>query len=221
MSVGNGIYHSFIASATVSFGMLTPTGYAKLFAIIEFVASLLLYGVVVSKLVSFKQEVILEEVYTISFHERINRLRSMLYLFRADLNRIIEQIEDGKKNPTLIKEGAIYIYNFANTMNDIDHLLHQRDTESHYVKGVNFATFELILNSIIISMDKLTEFFATLHHHKFYSDTIHFAIPLAAVSKVNRTILHHYREIDDVKIKNKLFILDALTKKIEQETTIK
>lgn len=221
VNLGNAIYYSFIASATVGFGPLIPTGYAKFLAILEFLASLLLYGIVISKLVSFKQEIILDEVYTISFHEKINRLRSMLYLFRADLNRVTEQIEDGKKHPALLKESAVYVHNLANTMSDIDDLLHHRDDDSHYVKGVNFATFELILNSIIISMDKLTEFFTVVHQHKLPLEIIHFNASLSTIKTVNKAIIQQYKDIDDIRIKNKLGILETLTKKIEYEAAVK
>lgn len=211
------IYFSFTVSPTRGFEDLTPIGFGRFIAIVESILTLFTYGIVISKLVTFKQRVILEEVYTISFSERINRLRSMLYLFRADLNRIIMHIQDGKKNPSLLKESTVYVHHFMNTMHDIDTLLHHREDDDQFIKSVDFTTFELILNSIIVSMDKLIEFLFTVQQHKIPLNTNLFSASINKISFINETILHHYKEIDDIRIKNKLDILDTLNKKLKQE----
>ena len=59
---------------------------------IEAVSGLILFGILISKLVSSKQEIILEEVYDMSYEEKMNRLRSGLYLFRSDANKVIDKV---------------------------------------------------------------------------------------------------------------------------------
>jgi hypothetical protein len=217
----NAIYFSFITATTAGFGDIIPTGIGKIIVIIEVLISLLIYGVVISKIVSIKQEAILDEIYTISFQERITRLRSMLYLFRSDLNRVIERMNDGKSRTTTVRESAVYFHTFANTMSDIDKLLSDRDTDSHYIKGVDFSTFELILNSIIISMDKVTDFFNLIQKTKTPVNKVIFSYPLGMIYNVNKKILHKYGEIDDERVKNKLFMLETLNKRIKTEIAIK
>src|SRR3989338_4855050 len=64
-------YFSFITSASASqgYGDIMPTGMSRILAVIEAVSGLIIFGLLISKLVSIKQEAILNEVYDISFDE--------------------------------------------------------------------------------------------------------------------------------------------------------
>ena len=88
-------YFSFItaASASQGYGDIFPVGWARVFAVIEAVCGLLLFGVLITKLVSVKQERILDEIYAISFDEKIHRIRSAFYLFRIEVNKILQYFE--------------------------------------------------------------------------------------------------------------------------------
>jgi len=92
-------YFSFItaASASQGYGDIFPVGWARVFAVIEAVCGLLLFGVLITKLVSVKQERILDEIYAISFDEKIHRIRSAFYLFRIEVNKILQYFETNKE----------------------------------------------------------------------------------------------------------------------------
>ncbi len=79
------IYFSFVTATTTGFGDFLPQGWFKLIVIAEVICGLLLLALVTSKLVSIKQDILLKEIYDMSFYERINRLRSGLLLFRQNL----------------------------------------------------------------------------------------------------------------------------------------
>ena len=83
----NSLYFSFITATSLGYGDVVPIGISKFLAGFEVIIGLIVYGVLISKLVGVKQEVLLEEVYNISYEEIIDRLRSGLYLFRSDINR--------------------------------------------------------------------------------------------------------------------------------------
>src|SRR3989344_8011286 len=71
-------YFSFITSISASqgYGDIFPLGIARFFAVLEAITGLLLFGMLIAKLVSIKQEIILEEVYSISHDEKLSRVRS-------------------------------------------------------------------------------------------------------------------------------------------------
>jgi len=94
-TIVDAIYFSFITATSTGFGDIVPVGFDRIVALVEVILGLTLFAMVTSKLVSIKQESILNEIYDIALTERINRLRSSLYLFRTDLYRLIIQVEDG------------------------------------------------------------------------------------------------------------------------------
>ncbi len=88
------IYFSFITATSTGFGDIVPVGMEKLIVLVEVILGLSLLAMVTSRLVSLKQEVILNEIYNISLNEKINRLRSAFHLFRSDIDRIIAKVEE-------------------------------------------------------------------------------------------------------------------------------
>ena len=68
------IYFSFITATSTGYGDIVPSGVFKIITIFEVVFGLLLLAFVTSRLISIKQDIILTEIYEISFNEKINRL---------------------------------------------------------------------------------------------------------------------------------------------------
>jgi len=216
ISLEEGFYLSFsLSAASVGYTNITPVGKGRVIAMIEVILSLMIYGIAISKLVSVKQETILEEVYKISFDEHVNRLRSMLYVCRSDLSRIIEKIAEKRASNAKIMESSIYIQTLSNAMADIEKLLHHNKKDSTYVKKLDFMTFEVLINSMNVSMEKVGEFFNALNEHRISVDREVFTIHLGSIYETSRWIIASYGEIDDIKIKKKLEILGSLNKKIK------
>ena len=83
------IYFSFVTATSVGFGDVVPVGPARIIAISESVAGLLIFGCVVSKLVSQRQEMLVEELHRITFEARLGRVRTNLYLVLSELQSIV------------------------------------------------------------------------------------------------------------------------------------
>ncbi|MBU2441532.1 MAG: potassium channel family protein, partial [Nanoarchaeota archaeon] len=112
----NSLYFSFITSTSLGYGDIAPLGICKFLSGFEVMLGLIMYGVLISKIVGVKQEIILEEVYDISYEEVIDRLRSGLYLFRSDANRIIEKIETGTIKQREVRDLWILFSNLDNNL---------------------------------------------------------------------------------------------------------
>jgi potassium channel LctB len=82
------IYFSFVTATSVGFGDVTPAGLARVVAIVESVAALLVFGCVISKLVSDRQERMVEEIHRIAFEDRIGRVRMNLHMVLSELQSI-------------------------------------------------------------------------------------------------------------------------------------
>ncbi len=159
------IYFSFITATTTGFGDIVPKGAFKVLAITEVVAGLLLLAFVTSKLVSIKQDIILNEIYEISFKERLNRLRSSLLLFRQHLSRIVSKIEDNTITHREINDIYIYISSFEDTLQEIFTLVEGKRNQ-HFTKDINAIDTELIYNSILQSFEKLKELLVLMNTQK-------------------------------------------------------
>ncbi len=158
------IYFSFITATSTGFGDIVPTGAFKLIAIVEVISGLLLLAFVTSKLVSIKQDIILTEIYEISYTERVNRLRSSLLLFRQHITSIISKIEHNTVSKREVSDVYITISSFEDSLQEIFGMM-GKSTKTQFTRVMAPLETELIFNSIIHSFDKLRELLALMNHH--------------------------------------------------------
>ncbi len=157
----NHIYFSFITATTTGFGDIIPMGMFKVVVIFEVIFGFLLLAVVTSKFVSLKQNMILEEIYELSFHERVNRVRSSLLVYRQNLGRIISRIEEGVIKKREINDLYVHISSFEDILHEIEMLINRKE-EMHFTKVLDSLNAELIFGSAISSFDKLHELILVL-----------------------------------------------------------
>ncbi len=86
--LGNALYFSFVTALTIGYGDISPLGPARILAIIEGAAGLLIFGFVISKLVSRRQEELVEDTHRIAFEQRLGRVRTSLHLVLSELQVI-------------------------------------------------------------------------------------------------------------------------------------
>ncbi len=84
------LYFSFVTATSVGFGDVVPVGAARAVAIAEAVVGLLMFGAVVSKLVSRRQEEVVHEIHRIAFEDRLDRVQTDLHLVLAELQSIAQ-----------------------------------------------------------------------------------------------------------------------------------
>jgi len=161
-SIQDAIYFSFITATSTGFGDIIPFGLFKIIAICEVVFGLLLLALVTSKIVSVKQDMIISEIYEISLNEKVNRLRSALFLFRQTLSRIINNIDEGVMRKRELGEVYVYFSSLEDTLNEI-RLFITRKQRKRCAEGINSLSVELLLTSITSSLEKLNELIAAMN----------------------------------------------------------
>ena len=67
-------------------------------AIVNVVLGILMMAIVTSKLVSMKQERMLEQIYSLSVSEKTNRLISGLQVFTNEADNFLKEKDMGRKN---------------------------------------------------------------------------------------------------------------------------
>jgi potassium channel LctB len=164
-SILDGIYFSFITATSTGFGDIVPNGIFKAIAIFEVVFGLVLLAFVTSKLVSIKQNAILNEVYEISFNERLSRLRSSLLVFRQGLSRLMEKIEEGTIKKREISDLYVNFSSLDSILNEIITFFGSGG-DSRFTKAIDNLNTELIFNSVISSFEKINELIIALNDAK-------------------------------------------------------
>jgi ion channel len=155
--LGTAIYFSFVTATSVGYGDVVPLGAVRVLAVAEAVAGLLIFGAVVAKFVSRRQEELVREIHRVTFEERLSRVQSNLHLVLSELQAVAAMSEDGTIRPARVStrlESATLV--FAGELRAIHDLLYrpQWAPEEAVLGG--------ILASLAASLRELTELLARL-----------------------------------------------------------
>lgn len=92
----NSMYFSFVTATSTGYGDITPMGISKLLAILQSVLALLVFAVLVTKLVSRRQDIALKQIHKLVFEDMFHNIREGFYIVRKDFDRIIKKIENNE-----------------------------------------------------------------------------------------------------------------------------
>jgi Ion channel len=100
------LYFSFVTATSIGYGDIVPVGGARVIAVAEAITALLIFGAVVAKFVSHRQEELVSEIHRVTFDERLDRVETNLHMVisemlsitamceaKAPLNRISTRLE--------------------------------------------------------------------------------------------------------------------------------
>ncbi len=93
------VYFSAVTATSVGYGDIVPLGAARLLAIGESVAGLVIFGCLISKFVSRRQEELIGEIHRIAFEERLGRVRTNLHLVRTEVQATVRLCEGQEMAP--------------------------------------------------------------------------------------------------------------------------
>ncbi|MBI2136170.1 two pore domain potassium channel family protein [Candidatus Woesearchaeota archaeon] len=171
------IYFSFVTSTSLGYGDIRPLGVSRIFSVIEVVLSLFIFGIAISKIFSVKQEKILSELYEFSFQEKITRIITGLYNFRAEIDSVIHKLNEKHLTKHEIEDIMDYIegnlHAFTSYLIDINKILMQKEAKlkgksASQGIGNNLSEFKvnIILDNLRNSMEKIEELITALNEKK-------------------------------------------------------
>jgi len=153
------IYFSMVTATSVGFGDVVPLGILRLAAILEGASGLLVFGIIVSKLVSRRQEELVEDTHHIAFEERLGRVRTNLHLVLSELQAIGADLRAGESaalsEPMLprLESAAMVLLGELRTVHDLLYRTRERPEEP-VIEGLlanlsaNLGEMRLLLLSI-------------------------------------------------------------------------
>jgi ion channel len=128
------LYFSAVTATSVGYGDIVPTGLTRLLAIAEGVAGLILFGCVVSKFVSRRQDALIAEIHHIAFEERLGRVRTNLLLVRAELQATARLCEGHEMAPpealARVESAAMVFVGELHSVHDLLYRAHDTPEET-------------------------------------------------------------------------------------------
>jgi hypothetical protein len=152
-ALGESVYFSFVTGLSIGFGDVTPVGVVRALAIVEGAACLLVFGCIISKLVSGRQEELTEEIHRIAFEDRLGRVRTNLHLVVAEIQDLVADCGAERLDSDAVVtrfESAAAV--FAGELRAVHDLLYRPQA----------ALEEDVLESILAHLDGGLREFATL-----------------------------------------------------------
>jgi hypothetical protein len=141
--LGSAIYFSFVTVTSVGYGDIVPVGpTARILAIAEAVAGVLIFGALIAKFVSRRQDELVREIHSVTFEERLDRVQTNLHLVLSELQAIAGECDSGAFHPERVGarlESAALV--FAGELRAIHALLYnpQRAPEEQVLEAILIA----------------------------------------------------------------------------------
>jgi potassium channel LctB len=146
------IYFSFVTALSIGYGDVIPLGALRILAVIEGIAGLLIFGCVISKLVSRRQEELMEEIQRTTFDDRLDRVRTNLHLVFSDLGAVQQlQAERGVLPEQVLRRLESTVRVFRGELQTIHDLLYRSSVEP------DEETLESLLANLVICLQSLAE----------------------------------------------------------------
>lgn len=152
----NMVYYSFVTLTSTGYGDIVPLGLSKIVTVVEIFCGLIVFGFLITKLVSTRQEKIIEQLYDVSFKEKVDKMRSMLYFYKTNISRVVDRV----KITSLVRRSDIIklessINGLNNSIGDVKNFLVAENKKS--IVKVDDSTLSLLFNSLNSSVSKITE----------------------------------------------------------------
>jgi hypothetical protein len=188
--LGNSIYFSFTTALTLGYANIAPLGIAKALAVLEAIGSVSLIGLFIGKLVSIKQEQILEEIQELTFEEATHKTITELYLFRNQVKELQESLSKSKKDKNLSKELDtlnLTLIDALRTFNNSKIKLNDPHKSMMHLS--------LMTNSINYSLSRLVELLEEFNKRKIGWNKESTTTALADAVKIKETLTQSFEKI--------------------------
>jgi hypothetical protein len=136
------LYFSFVTTTSVGYGDVLPLGPVRILSIFEAVTGLLIFGALVAKFVSRRQDELVRDIYAVTFETRLDRVQTNLHLVLSELQSIATLCDEGVAQPERVGarlESAVLV--FGGELRAIHSLLYspQRAPEEAVLEAILVA----------------------------------------------------------------------------------
>jgi hypothetical protein len=164
------IYFSFITILTTGYGDIVAQGFIRVLTAIEGLLGWILFGLIVYKVVSVKEDVILKEIHKLSNDQYLSRIRNSLFISHTNLVRFVKEVRSKKiQNSAIAYElGVISTTLRSNIEDAVKFLLTNQGSINGELEEeeINLLVggIDLCINNFVMSLD--------IYPKKFKEDSV-------------------------------------------------
>lgn len=205
----------FSASVFISlvYGDIVPLGISKFFTIIEGLFGIIFITILISKIVSLRQEKMITKMYQQNYTNLFQDIREETGEHRREMNDLTRKYVNNQKDEELKKEMTQQFNSkrgFFRIMSSQigglwGFLKTEKETESIIFKELNVYYFEKIMHTVWITIKDVRQSLIRIQFCKFFLNAKgrgNLRLLLKNTSRLNEWIFKNYKS-DDIKIKHK------------------
>jgi Ion channel len=120
--LASAMYFSFVTATSIGYGDIVPIGAARIAAVAEAITALLMFGAVVAKFVSRRQDELMSEIHRTTFEERLDRVETNLHMVISELLAITTMSENKaplNRISTRLESAVILFFGELRTTRDL------------------------------------------------------------------------------------------------------
>lgn len=157
------LYYSIITATSTGYGDIVPQGFSKLLASLQSIMALIVFALFVTKVVSNRQELALQQVHKLAFEDVLHNIREGLYIVRKDFDDLIHSAEE--HGSLRIKDWRTLIAAYEQVQSLF------LEIPSFYQSHNHFYTIDerreiLLQESVYRTLDRMTEMFTAFNKAK-------------------------------------------------------
>jgi len=149
-SLADAIYFSLVTATSVGYGDLLPVGAVRAVAVAEAVAGLLIFGALIAKFVSRRQDELVGEIHRIAREQRLDRVQTNLHMLVAEFQSLAATPEGTDVSPEQVVtrlEGGVLL--LAGELRTVRSLLSREQSQ------IDAPTLKALLVSLVSSLTAL------------------------------------------------------------------
>ena len=214
--LANFVYYSFITATSTGYGDIVPTSTGmRLLAITNVIIGLLMMAVVTSKLVSMKQEKLLEQIYHLSFSEKVSRVLSGLTLFKGEAEKISYKLKKHEiVNRKTLFSLKMSLSTLKSNMLDIKDRLIQKE---YLLKRLESSQIELIISGLSQVFDEILTIIECLEKNEVSFKNPMILEEIYNISNIGTQLIYKAREefpILNDRTSHVIHTINAINKRI-------
>ena len=152
---------------SLGYGDIVPVGVSRILAIMEATLGMLVFGAVIAKLLSHRQELLIQELHAITFQERLGRVQTSLHLLVAEFHTISviyhQQSIAEHRIAARVKSAALLL---ERELRSVRELLYQPDSRT------DESTLETILATLDAALREFVEILNAVSHCRSQLDNL-------------------------------------------------
>ncbi len=160
----NSFYFSIITATSLGYGDIIPYGFSKVLAMIQSILALMIFALFVTKLVSRRQDAIMEEVHRMTSESMFADIRQGLFIVRKDFDALIEKLTHTHTMST--QEWDILETTYLQAQNLIEEIPNLYNGQGHDLYVIDTKREKLLLEAIDRTIRRMDVFLTLMAKEK-------------------------------------------------------